>query len=177
MGRRNALQADLYQSTFTSELEQCEHQLLDAIQRREETTPNSVQYIRAQDNVELINEHLCCVGRFSDPYSNCSLLAQLGLSWWKDVGPRLDCEDRLHLSDISWLLDEVRGRRLTCQESLSEEQACAYETADGPGAACADILPRAFSLQDVQYFVSKKLAFLCFLADAVATGEPIVCSL
>jgi len=118
---------------------------------------------------------------FRDAYSRFSVLAQLGLSWWRDVAPRLEEDDSLPIEDVNWLLDEVRSRRLTCQPEPTEEQAMAAEVIAELGgqrqmSTRAETL-QSYSAEDVAWFVARKAALIQFLETALELGEKPVCSL
>ncbi len=118
---------------------------------------------------------------FRDPYNKWSLCQQLGLSWWRDVAPRLEEDDSLPLQGVKWLLDEVRSRRLTCQPEPTEEQAMAAEVIAELGGSRststkAETL-HSYSADDVEWFVARKAALITFLESALELGEKPVCSL
>jgi hypothetical protein len=108
-------------------------------------------------------------------------LAQLGLSWWRDVAQRLEADDSLTLADVQWLLGEVRSRRLTCQPEPTEEQAMAAEVIAELGGNHSTSTKtetlQSYSADDVEWFVSRKAALITFLETAIALGEKPVCSL
>lgn len=115
---------------------------------------------------------------FRDAYNSHCLLAQLGLSWWHDVAPRLTEDDHLPLRDVEWLLEEVRNRRLSCQSKATYEQQVTSEVmAKVAGGSPLAIVKETFSASDVEWFVGRKQALITFLVTAVELGQPPVCSL
>jgi hypothetical protein len=117
---------------------------------------------------------------FRDSYNGYSLLAQLGLSWWRDVLPKLDEHDQLPLSDVRWLLEEVRSRLLFCESSMSSEQEVAVQLVAGfSGSNGNSGIPdqHEFSAEDVEYFIGRKMALFLFLQTSLDKGEEPVCSL
>jgi len=115
---------------------------------------------------------------FRDPYSSSCLLAQLSLSWWHHVAPRLTEDDHLPLKDVQWLLDEVRNRRLTCQAKPTYEQQVTREVMTQLAGGSVQIDQKvAYTADDVEWFVSRKQALITFLLTAIELGEPPVCSL
>lgn len=124
---------------------------------------------------------------FRDPYNGNCLLAQLcgdfssaqpGLSWWRDIAPRLTEDDHLPLSDVQWLLNEVRNRRLSCQSRATYEQQVTSEVMAKVAGGDAPVLVKdAYTAEDVQFFVRRKQALITFLQTALDLGEPPVCSL
>jgi len=48
-------------------------------------------------------------GYFRDPYNPSSIMWVYGLSWWIDIGPRLNEETGiLPVEDIKWLLEQIQ---------------------------------------------------------------------
>ena len=115
---------------------------------------------------------------FRDPYSGSCLLAQLSLSWWRDVAPRLTTDDHLPLGDVQWLLDEVRNRRLTCQTLPTYEQQVTLEVMAQVAGGGVQVDQRVtYSAEDVEWFVSRKQALITFLQTCLALSEAPVASL
>lgn len=115
---------------------------------------------------------------FRDAYSSNCLLAQLSLSWWRDIAPRLTEDDHLPLKDVQWLLCEVINRRLSCQTSPTYEQQVTLEVMAQVAGGSVQIDQRvAYSADDVEWFVSRKQALTTFLQTALDLGEEPVCSL
>jgi hypothetical protein len=102
------------------------------------------------------------------------------LSWWREVLPRLDQNDRLALEDVMWLREEIRGRLLFCESRVSREQDAASEllaTLASSNATSPAPVHRKFSAEDVEYFLGRKMALIAFLQSALDKGEEPVCSL
>lgn len=117
---------------------------------------------------------------FRDPYNSNCLLAQLGLSWWNDISPLCDQNDKLPLSKVRWLLDEVRTRLLTCQVEATHEQIVAAEVmtkVSGGQKTVQPELKEEYSSEDVEWFVRRKAALITFLQTAIELREEPVCSL
>jgi len=115
---------------------------------------------------------------FRDAYNSHCLLAQLGLSWWHDIAPRLTEDDHLPLSDVRWLLDEVRDRRLSCQTSPTYEQQVTREVMAKVAGGRVQVDQRiTYSAEDVEWFVSRKQALITFLQTCLALSEAPVASL
>lgn len=174
--------ADLYlQSSYDRLQNQHQRQFELAVAKRDEAKTAS-EHGRAQREVsrlyDLMHSPECY---FRDPYNKWCMLAQLRLSWWQDVAPKLEDDDSLALDDVRWLLGEVRSRRLTCQPQPTEEQAMAAEVIAELGGSrststTAETL-LSFSSEDVEWFLARKLALIHFLETALALGEKPVCSL
>jgi len=173
--------ADLYLRSNYDRLQQHQREFELAVAKRD-IAKTSSEHDRAQREVSRLYDltHSSeCYHR--DPYNKWGLLAQLGLSWWRDVAPRLEQDDSLPLEDVKWLLDEVRNRRLTCQPQPTEEQAMAAEVIAELGGSHststkAETL-QSYSAQDVEWFVARKAALIAFLETALELGEKPVCSL
>lgn len=115
---------------------------------------------------------------FRDSYSGSCLLAQLSLSWWHHVAPRLTEDDHLPLKDVRWLLDEVRNRRLSCQSEATYEQQVTREVMTQLAGGNVQIDQKVvYTADDVEWFVSRKQALITFLVTALELGEEPVCSL
>ncbi len=174
--------ADLYlRSSYDRLQKQYQHDFELAVAKRDKAKTSS-EHDRAQREVsrlyDLMHSPECY---FRDPYNAWSLSQQLGLSWWRDVAPRLEEDDSLPLNDVRWLLDEVRSRRLTCQPEPTEEQAMAAEVIAELGGSRSTSTKAetllSFSSEDVEWFLARKLALIHFLETALALGEKPVCSL
>jgi hypothetical protein len=164
----NALQAQ-YQSKFEA-----------AIELRN-SAKSEKQKQNAQHQIEKLYDAMHPASAyFRDSYNGYSLLAQLGMSWWRDVLPKLDVNDQLPLKDVKWLQDEVRTRLLFCQASKSSEQEVAVQLLAGVSGSSenSDIqYQQEFSAEDVEYFLGRKMALILFLQTSLDKEEPPVCSL
>ncbi|MBX3109955.1 MAG: hypothetical protein KF743_12290 [Fimbriimonadaceae bacterium] len=174
--------ADLYLRSNYDRLQQQHQRGFELAVAKRDKAKTSSEHDQAQREVsrlfDLTHSPECY---HRDPYNKWGLLAQLGLSWWRDVAPRLEEDDSLPLDDVSWLLGEVRSRRLTCQPEPTEEQSMAAEVmAQVSGqkhtSTRAETL-QTYSAEDVQWFVSRKAALIRFLETALELGEKPVCSL
>lgn len=174
--------ADLYLRSTYDRLQrqhQCAFEL--AVSKRD-TAKTSSEHDQAQREVSRLYDLMHAPDAyFRDPYNKWCMLAQLRLSWWQDVAPKLEDDDSLPLEHARWLLDEVRSRRLTCQPEPTEEQAMAAEVIAELGGNHSTSTKtetlQSYSADDVEWFVSRKAALITFLETAVALGEKPVCSL
>lgn len=174
--------ADLYIQSNYARLQrqyQGEFELAVATRDRAKT---ATEHDRAQGEVSRLYDAMHSPDAyFRDGYNKWCVLAQLSLSWWRDVAPRLEEDDSLPLDDVRWLLDEVRTRRLTCQPEPTEEQAMAAEViaelgGQGHTRTKAETI-QSYSAEDVEWFLSRKAALMTFLETALELGEKPVCSL
>ncbi len=174
--------ADLYiQSNYDRLQRQHQHEFELAVAKRDKAKTAS-EHDRAQREVSRLYDAMHspeCY--FRDPYNKWCMLAQLRLSWWQDVAPKLEEDDSLPLDDVRWLLDEVRSRRLTCQPHPTEEQALAAEVIAELGggrstSTKAETLTE-FDADSVEWLVGRKVALIRFLETALELGEKPVCSL
>lgn len=171
--------ADLYNLPNYNALQARLQPQFEAAVRRRDAAKSTSARKEAQSEVErLFDEAHPPTAYFRDAYNSHCLLAQLGLSWWKDIAPRLTEDDHLPLSDVRWLLDEVRNRRLTCQlKATYEQQVTSEMMAKVAGGSAPVLVTDSYTAQDVQWLVFKKAALLEFLSEALRLAEPPVCSL
>lgn len=173
--------ADLYiESNYNSLQSQHGHEFQDAVNRRDKAKTLKARN-QAQTDVErLFDATHVPSAYFRDAYNSSCLLAQLGLSWWNDVAPRLTEDDHLPLAEVAWLLGQVRERRLSCQTAATEEQQAAADViakVSGKSATPQVTLKATYSAEDVEWFVTRKATFIMFLQTAIELGEEPVCSL
>lgn len=174
--------ADLYiQSNYDRLQQQHQRDFELAVAKRDKAKTSS-EHDRAQREVSRLYDAMHSPDAyFRDGYNKWNVLAQLDLSWWRDVAPRLEEDDALPLDQVRWLLHEVRTRRLTCQPEPNEEQAMAAEVIAELGGSRSTSTKAetllSFSSEDVEWFLARKLALIHFLETALALGEKPVCSL
>lgn len=174
--------ADLYIRSNYDRLQQTHQRDFELAVTRRDKAKTASENDRAQREVSRLYEAMHSNDAyFRDGYNKWCLLAQLDLSWWQDVAPKLEEDDSLPLDGVRWLLGEVRSRRLTCQGQPTEEQAMAAEViAQVSGQRLtttkAETL-ESFSGEDVEWFVARKLALIQFLETALVLDEKPVCSL
>lgn len=175
--------ADLYlQSNYDKLQTKCRRSFELAVAKRDRAK-TAAEQDKCQREVSRIWDRMNGDPRayFRDSYNRWTMLAQLGLSWWRDVAPLLTEDDHLPLDGVSWLLEEVRGRRLQCQTSPTYEQEVAAEVVSKVGGKpCSSSKPElceSYSADDVQWFVSRKGALITFLETCLELAEEPVCSL
>ncbi|MBL8066161.1 MAG: hypothetical protein JNM34_09920 [Chthonomonadaceae bacterium] len=173
------------EKSFTKLNNELQPQFQQALKRRD-TAKTLKQRNAAQAEVDRIFDAMHPpTAYFRDSYNNHCLLSQLcdsssqrGLSWWRDVAPRLTTDDHLPLGDVQWLLDEVRNRRLTCQTLPTYEQQVTREVMAQVAGGSVQVDQRfAYTADDVEWFVSRKQALIIFLKTALDLATPPVCSL
>jgi hypothetical protein len=173
--------ADLYiESNYNSLQSQHGHDFQDAVHRRDKAKTLKGRNLAQADVERLFDTTHVATAYFRDAYNSSCLLAQLKLSWWNDVAPRLTEDDHLPLPEVAWLLEEVRGRRLSRQTVATEEQQAAADViakVSGKGVTSQVALKEKYSAEDVEWFVSRKVALITFLQTAIELGEESVCSL
>lgn len=129
------------------------------------------QQDKFQEMLSPLFEKAYSVGYFRDPYNNNSLFWQLGLSWWKDVVPKLD-DGFLSIENCKWLLDEIQNRRIG--EQVSEE--------DPPISNLQKILgsepeKKELNSEFLDYLINQKIQLCNLLKDAIELNEPLYCDL
>lgn len=174
--------ADLYIQSRYNRLQQQHQRSFELAVARRDKAKTSSEHDRAQRELSRLYDAMHSPDAyFRDGYNKWCVLAQLSLSWWRDVAPRLEEDDSLPLDDVRWLLDEVRARRLTCQPEPTEEQAMAAEVIAELGGSRststkAETLS-AFDADSVEWLVGRKAALVAFLETALELREKPVCSL
>ena len=103
---------------------------------------------------------------FRDSYNNSSVLWQMGLSWWNDVGTVLDKEGRLPIDEA------IKLRKIIQEHPIIKEK---IEFKD---FGCDPTKP--FTEKDreewFQYFVEKRKTFLKMLDRSIEFNAPLICS-
>lgn len=174
--------ADLYIQSNYDRLQQQHQRDFELAVAKRDKARTAAEHHRAQREVSRLYDAMHSPDAYiRDGYNKWCVLAQLGLSWWRDVAHRLEEDDSLPLEDVKWLLDEVRNRRLTCHPEPTEEQAMAAEVIAELGGNRSTSTKgetlESFTAQDVEWFLSRKLALIQFLETALELGEMPVCSL
>lgn len=111
-----------------------------------------------QSKVNLYHNKMYEVGYFRDSYNMTSLMLRLGVSWWRDITPRLDRECRMPIEDMRWLRSIVATAPL---RPLTEED---LKGSSDPASVW------------MNYFEDKRKDFLKLLDLAIAKGESLYCS-
>lgn len=178
--------ADVFlESTYNVLQARLQPQFEAAVKRRDAAKSTKARE-EAQSEVERIYDEMHPpTAYFRDPYNDYCLLPQIcdysskrGLSWWRDVAPRLTTDDHLPLGDVQRLLFEVQNRRLTCQTSPTYEQQVTLEVMTHvAGGSPLAIVKETFSASDVEWFVGRKQALITFLRTCLELSEAPVCSL
>lgn len=99
---------------------------------------------------------------FRDSYNYSSLLWQIGLSWWEDIGDKLDEDGCLPKKEIRWLLNEIKNAEI--KKPTKEELEKNYASED--------------NAEDwYNYFLEKRVRFIKFLQCALREDAKLVCSI
>jgi len=112
------------------------------------------------------------VGYFRDPYNNNSLFKQLGLSWWKDVTPKLDDNGFLSVENCKWLLEEIQNRRIG--ENVSDEEPVILAI---HSVLEIETNKKELDSEFLDYLIQKKVQLCNLIKDAIELNEPLYCSL
>jgi hypothetical protein len=147
--------ADLYISPlFEKQRTRWEPQFEKAIRRRDSLKSDTEEYRQAQCRVEECHEKMYAQGYFRDSYNNSNLLWKFGLSWWNDIIPMLDKDDRLSVQQAEILLEMLAEREALFEQNMEK-------------------LP----LKEDMYFRQRYGELRDFLNDAIELDKPIDTSL
>jgi len=175
--------ADLYVKSNYEKLNAKYRQAFERAVARRDRAKTAKEQEAAQQHVSRVWDLMNGDPRayYRDSYNRWTLLAQLGLSWWRDVAPLLTEDDHLPLDGVSWLLEEIRNRRLQCQTSPTYEQEVAAEVVSKVGGKSGPSpkaeLCESYTADDVEWFVARKRALITFLETCLELAEEPVCSL
>lgn len=112
---------------------------------------------------------------FRDSYNDSSVLARMGLSWWRDVVPLHDDDGVMSVANIRQFRAMVLAR--VCRE-ITEKEREAWDASRREIVENAPhLLPIVGAPLDDAYFVNKRNLLIAFLDDAVARNLPLHCSL
>jgi hypothetical protein len=94
-------------------------QFEEAIALCDSLTPGTPEHEEARERLRYCHEQMYSRGYFRDPYNDWDVLWQFGLSWWDDIIPMLDKEDRLSVSKARRLLAMLDQREEIFEERLA----------------------------------------------------------
>ena len=126
----------------------------DAAKLCDSLTPGTREHEDACERLRYCREQMKSRGYFRDPYNDWGVLWQFGLSWWNDVIPMIDQEDRLSVAKALRLLAMLDQREEIFEERLAGQ-----------------------SDENQQSYRDRYLELRQFLNQAVALGESVNCSL
>jgi len=115
-------------------------------------------------------------GYFRDSYNNSSVLNRLGLSWWKDVTPKLDKGSNLDVGGCIWLIEQVKARKIRKVTKAEMERGIDIKDLKNAGWNMKNVNQRQVDSWN-RYFVAKKKLLITFLQRAVKAHTPVECSL
>jgi hypothetical protein len=144
--------ADIYSIKFRDKNEKTKP-LFEAAVIRRDAARTEAQRKAAQKRVTELYDEMYSEGYFRDSYNDSSLFWQLDLSWWRDVGDMLDDEGKLSTEKIERLKATVIKRKPLLDHATKD-----------------------MTKADRDYFTTKYQTFLDFLDEAIATREPLECS-
>ena len=127
------------------------------------------EYVEAQRRVNEAYNKMHKDGYFRDSYNSGSLFWLLGLSWWTDVGDRLDDEGNLNADGLAWLKTELETR-----EVPNEVDIAAYFQEKGRGAWGGEGEENPKEL--CEYYERERQALIALVSQAQELGEPLYCS-
>lgn len=178
--------ADIYlKSKFDANSAKYEPQFHEAVRERD-ALPAGPEHDKAQERVTELYDLMYAEGYYRDSYNCWNSLTKFGLSWWRDVSPRLNKKGCLSPRGCKWLMNELRSRRFGGEVVQGEEvefagQVMARLAEASGGKATIEPYPGAemteMTAEDVQYHLGKKTALLALLQEAIDLKEPLLCSL
>lgn len=143
--------ADLYITPLhEKQRQQWEPQFEEAVRQRDSLKLGSKEYEQAEAEVDRCYQKMREQGYFRDPYNDWDLLWKFRLSWWEDVIPMLDSDDRLSVAEAQNLLAMLKER-----ENVFELRIAVLPSDDQP------------------YFRSRYCALQEFLNRAIELNTPI----
>jgi hypothetical protein len=101
-------------------------------------------------------------GYYWDPYNEYSLFAQLGISWWRDVGDLCDPDGRLPLEKVPALRMRIANAPL----DTAPAENVAREQGDNPPDDGWTV-----------HYETDRCGLLCLLDQSLELGEPLYMSL
>jgi hypothetical protein len=147
--------ADLYiDSLYEPNQAVWAHEYEDAAKLCDSLTPGTPEHEHARERLRYCHEQMNSRGYFRDPYNDWDVLWQFGLSWWNDVLPMLDDDERLSVANTRRILAMLDER-----EEIFEERL-----ADLPDKKQQSYRERYIELRQ-------------FLNQAIALDESVSCSL
>lgn len=125
-------------------------------------------YVEAQEKVDEAYTKMYGVGYFRDSYNVWSLFWLLGLSWWKDVGDRLDDKGNLGADGLAVLKAELEKRQVPDEDGLKAYFQEKKRSLDADGGNSPKKLR--------EYYEGERQALLALVTQAQELGEPLYCS-
>lgn len=152
--------ADLYIDSISDGLKKKYEPMFNRfVKLRNEADKQGIKSLsdKYQEKVEKYYDLMYSEGYFRDSYNFTSVLNQLGLSWWRDISPKLDDKGFMSIPKIKWLLTKIKTQEL---KILSPEVIKAGY-AEG-------------TVEEWQkFFTEKRVRLIQFLEKAIELKEPI----
>lgn len=161
-----AAERNAYQDQRASAREKAAHQTHDPYGIGAGTPDPACTLCQLQGEVNKYYALMFGQGYFRDNYNGGNFLSKFGLSWWKDILPRLNKKGELSPTKAKKLRAEIiRAELQPVTREWLESNRCAVD--DGENS------PEAWN----NGFLERRAEFVKFLDTAIALKEPIYCSL
>lgn len=134
-----------------------------ALKERDALSRDDPKYEAAQQRVHDVHDAMYSKGYFRDSYNLSSVLAIVGLSWWRDVIPMLNARSNL------------KGDALVKFRAMVEERTVPRLTREQLVAMGFDNDVDVDEWQS--YFDTKREQLILFLGYAISHKLPVYCSL
>ena len=150
--------ADLYMNQrYKSRLQKMKPEIDKSLEKLGDLTKGTIKYHREEENYFILLNKLQEKIYYRDAYNHESIAWALGLSWWNDVYPLLDEENKLSIYKTKKLIMMINSKNIEVSHELLEHY---------------------FSMEDARSFLdTKRNLLLSFLYTSIETGEEIYCSL
>ena len=150
--------ADLYMNKrYKKRLQKMKPQLDKAFQRLGFLTQGTIKYQREKERYLNLLDELHEGIYFRDAYNHQSVMWALGLSWWNDVLPLLDQENKLSVCKTHELVKMIKFKNIEVSHGL---------------------LKHSLSMEAAKSLLNnKRINLLSFLSTSIKIDEEIYCSL
>ena len=150
--------ADLYISeAYEGRLKQMKPKLDESLQILKTLTRGTIDYRQEEEKYHNLLYKLHDGIYFRDSYNCESIAWSLGLSWWDDVYPMLDNENKLSKNRTHELINMIKLKNLHISDDLREH----FQT-----------------MEDARNFLdNKRKELLSFLDKSIDSNQEIYCSL
>jgi hypothetical protein len=154
--------ADLYIQSITKKAQNDNNKLFEeAVAKRDQATTDK-EKLELQEDVDKYYDAMYPEGYyFRDPYNNGSVLWQMNLSWWGDVGKLLTKNGYISIANIKKFKQMIVNRPISLTHQIKNPEG----------------LHEPENPEWVTYFIKQREELLRFLDNAIELNEKIRCSI